>query len=227
MQFAKIDIDAKQVTSNEFNDTYFSKDNALSEKRYVFLGQNNIPDIWQNRDIFTIGEHGFGLGLNFLLTFKTLIEDKNRAKKLIYYSFDIYPIKIEDLKKVYQNFLELQPFLTKLLEFYENLQDGVNIFEFKEDNIKLIFIVDEAFKALDEFNNIDVWFLDGFAPSKNSELYTEKIFEKIDIASSKNARFSTYSSAGVIKRGMQNIGFEVSKVKGYGVKRHMLIGKKI
>lgn len=224
MKFANIIFHKNSVISQDFDDTYFSKNNALNEKEYVFLKQNNIPQFWQDKKEVAIGENGFGLGLNFLLAYKAFIESKSSAK-FKFYSFDLFPLKYRDLKKVYENFSELKPFTCKLLEQYKNLKSGKNEFVFKDEDITLILFIDEALNALKDFEKVDIWFLDGFAPSKNMDIYRDEIFQEIKNKSKKNAIFSTYSSAGIIKKGMQSAGFEVEKVKGFGEKKHMLKGK--
>ena len=225
MKFANVVFSENSIISKDFDDTYFSKNGAIEEKQYVFLTQNRIPQIWQNREKIVIGENGFGLGINFLLTYKAFVNDTQSAKKLLYYTFDLYPLKFEDLKKVYENLSELKPFAYKLLEKYANLKDGVNRFVFEDGNITLILIIDEALNSLKKFEKIDIWFLDGFAPSKNMDIYRDEVFDEIRNRSNKEAIFSTYSCAGVIKSGMQKAGFETSKTKGFGEKKHMLQGK--
>lgn len=225
MKFANILFEKDSIVSKDFDDTYFSKNSAIKEKSYVFLEKNNIPQIWQNKEKIIIGENGFGLGLNFLLTCKAFMKDEKRAKELVFYSFDLFPLKFEDLKKIYKNFNELKPFTDELLKHYKNLKNGINIFFFENMNITLILIIDEALSALKSFEKIDIWFIDGFSPSKNSDMYRDNIFEEIKNKSRQGTVFSTYSSAGIIKQGMQKAGFEVIKTKGFGEKKHMLVGE--
>ncbi|MFV0482033.1 MAG: tRNA (5-methylaminomethyl-2-thiouridine)(34)-methyltransferase MnmD [Campylobacteraceae bacterium] len=212
--------------SLDFQDNYYSLDNPIAEKTYVFLEQNNIPNIWQNRDNFIIAENGFGLGLNFLLILRAFVKDKNRCKKLTFFSYDLYPLKYEDLSKVYENFKELKPFTCKLLNEYKNLKSGANKFYFEEKNVELILVIDEAKEALKRFTSMaDVWFLDGFAPSKNSDIWQEDIFKLIALKSHKNTTFSTYTISGNVRRALKEAGFEVERVKGFGQKKEMIKGK--
>lgn len=211
--------------SDNFDDNYFSITDPIEEKSYVFLTQNNIPAAWSKKDRFVIGENGFGLGLNFILTCKNWLNDKNRCKELIFFSYDLYPPNIEDLYRFYENFEDLQPIVYDMLNKYQTLTDGINIFNFQNNKIKLILVIDEALNSLKLLTyKVNVWFLDGFSPSKNSEIYRDEVFNEIANKSDNGATFSTYSASGVIKRGMQKVGFYIEKTKGFGEKKDMLKG---
>ena len=73
-------------------------------------------------------------------------------------------------------------------------------------------------------NQINAWYLDGFDPRKNKSMWSNSVFQYIKFLSTKDATFGTFTSAGFVRRGLKKFGFEVEKVKGYGRKRHKLIG---
>ena len=211
------------IFSDKFGDYYFSRDNGLAETQYVFLGGNNLPDAWRDHDRFVIAETGFGTGMNFLSTWELFDKTSRRGRSLHYIAAELYPLDIHILKKFLrplfgvraERFLAQYPFLTP---GYHRLQLAENV------TLTLIFDdVVEAFRLLDA--NVNCWFLDGFVPAGNPEMWRQELFDRMATLSAEGASFATFTAAGFVRRGLMQAGFEVEKTKGYGKKREMLKGR--
>lgn len=218
--------------SVKFNDVYFSLAGGVAETQHVFIEQNHLLPRWQQMQhtsgsVFTIIESGFGTGLNFLLT--ALYWQKNRPQNsqtwLEFISTEKYPLSTHDLKKCLDNFPELSPLSTQLLKQYPALTPGFHLLKFVKLKVKLLLLLGDINDTLPLLNaQADAWFLDGFSPAKNQSMWSDKLFENITRLSKEGSTFSTFSSAGVVKKGMQGAGFQVRKTDGFGHKRDMLCG---
>ncbi len=213
--------------SKEFDDVYFSVEDGLAESRYVFLKGNDLPNAWNNREHFIICESGFGTGLNFLAVLKLWLEHDidQRPKNLHFISFEKYPLGRGFIKDVLSCWEELSEVLAKLLAVYPSDLTG-NIYEIPViDGVKLTLIFGDINDELPKLKTqIDCWFLDGFKPSSNPDMWSKTIFENMARLSVTGSSFATFTAAGFVRRGLEECGFEVRKIKGFGRKREMLIG---
>lgn len=222
--------------SEHFDDVYFSNVNGLEETRYVFLKQNHLPERWQtysNRR-FVIAETGFGTGLNFLAAWQ--IFDQFRAenpqaplKQLHFISFEKFPLTQEDLVKAHQSWPELASYAEQLQRHYPIavpechriiLADGAVTLDLWFGDIK------ERMPQVptNEGGIVDAWFLDGFAPSKNPEMWNQTLFNGMAKLAKESCSCATFTAAGFVRRGLIEAGFAMKKVKGFGTKRDMIAG---
>lgn len=219
--------------SETFDDIYFAVEDGLAESRYVFLEQNHLPEGWSGRERFTICETGFGTGLNFLCVWslfeKTVREDRQGGpqgeQQLTYISFEKYPLSIADISKYLDHWrAEFGGRLERLCEVYPPRIHGWHKIRVS-DRVTLLLIFDDVNRALPQLDHsVDCWFLDGHAPAKNPDMWSQEVFSAMGRLSHAGARVATFTSAGFVKRGLQGAGFEISKVKGFGRKREMLTG---
>ena len=206
--------------SNQFQDPYFSADGGLAESQYVFIKGNDLYD--RLIDGFKIAELGFGTGLN-LLSLIRLWASLGRPGKLNFTSFEAFPIKPADMRRALKNFPDLINLSNYLCDILER---GATHFEIGNINVQLIY--GDARETIITWDDIvDAWFLDGFAPIKNPELWGYELLRSVANKTIIGGTFSTYSAAGAVRRNLTKLGFEVTKTKGFGNKRHMLLGKKI
>lgn len=237
--FAKIQFNAEGTpVAEQFDDVYFSKDDAEAETRYVFIQHNDLPQRWLNHNssTFVIAETGFGTGLNFLLAAQSLIEchrdsPDTAVDHLHFISTELLPLTQADLIQALRPFEHLE--LTQELVATTMLNvDGCHRYRFYYEN--LIFTLDlwvgDVLESLPEWDAgdhgiVDAWFLDGFAPSKNEGMWQQSLFDEMARLSKQSATFATFTAAGFVKRGLYQAGFDVSKTKGFGRKRDMLVGK--
>ncbi len=229
--------EAGTPVSDQFDDVYFSNVNGLEETRYVFLKQNHLPERWVDfeRSRFVIGETGFGTGLNFLAVwqwfsaFREQHPDAN-LKQLHFVSFEKYPLSLEDLKKAHESWPELAEYAEKLQQHYPAavpechrivLEDGAVTLDLWFGDIKDCM----PQVPYGEEGIIDAWFLDGFAPSKNPEMWNQDLFNGMANMAKQDCSVATFTAAGFVRRGLIEAGFTMKKVKGFGTKRDMIAGR--
>ncbi len=212
--------------SKEFDDVYFSAENGFAETQHVFIRGNGLPEAWAGRD-FTIFETGFGTGLNFLCAWR-LWNETNAGRKLYFISVEKFPLsraEIESALEMWRGNFEGE--FAALLENYPGNLSGTHRIAMGE-NCMLTLIFEDVNVAMPELNEaIDCWFLDGFRPASNPEMWSETVFQNMARMSKKGATFATFTAAGFVKRGLATAGFDVKKIQGYGRKRDMLVGAKL
>ena len=220
MKSARVVLKGGIPFNPEFDDIYFNADDPIGQSEYVF---NSVFDeIWEKKSEFNLLETGFGAGLNFLCAFKRF---KNSDKFLNFVSIEKTPIAKEDLAKIYANFSELAEVSGELLDAYPPLICGFHRLNLAP-NVTLTLCFGDVAEVLDELSFIaDAVFMDGFAPAKNEAMWSEQVCAKIANLCALGAAVCTYSASSSLKRALQNSGFEVNLLKGYGKKREMLRAK--
>lgn len=213
--------------SEQFGDIYFSPENGLEETKHVFIEGNNLTQRWSDpklRTSFSILELGFGTGLNFLTTWKEYSEHKNRFR-LHYISIEKFPLNKDEISKALSVFPELQKIQEEFLSSYENLIPGMNYFRFLNGRIHLTLYLGDVANALVEISGkVDAIFLDGFAPSKNPDMWEESILIHLRRVSTTGTTFATFTVARMVRDSLTVCGFELEKRPGFGRKREMLVG---
>jgi len=211
--------------STRFDDIYFSSDDGLAETVHVFLKGNGLPDAWKDRSHFTIAETGFGTGLNFLATWALWQETRAPDQHLHFVSVEGFPLTREDLAQTLKKWPELAPFADALLARYPEPHRGPHLIHL-DDTVTLTLYEDDIAPALRGLDaSVDAWFLDGFSPASNPDMWSEDVFAEVARLSRPGTRFATFTAAGFVRRGLQAQGFDVQKVSGFGRKREMLVGE--
>ena len=214
------------IYSNLYKDIYFDKKHGIKETQHNFIKANNLASRFKKSDKFIISELGFGTGLSFLMTLKLWKETKKPNAKLIYISFESAPLTKIELNNVYKKVSGVKKLFNQLIKKLPILYQSTHRIFFDSENVELILIYDD-FNSLKNFKfKADAWFLDGFAPKKNKSAWNSKLFEQIYLSTKFTGTFSTFTSAGHVRRGLSNSGFSVSKVAGFGNKKESLIGIK-
>ncbi len=211
--------------SEHFDDIYFAVEDGLAESRYVFLEKNNLPDAWLGKDSFVIAETGFGTGLNFLCAWTEFERTAQPQQKLHYYSFEKYPLSGAEIEKYLVQWAhEFGGRLEKLIAHYPMRVGGWHTI-YVSPQVTLTVIFDDVNRAIPELDTqVDCWFLDGHAPAKNPDMWSDIVFTHIGRLSVAGARFATFTAAGAVRRGLQAVGFNVSKTQAFGAKKDMTIG---
>ncbi|WED44361.1 bifunctional tRNA (5-methylaminomethyl-2-thiouridine)(34)-methyltransferase MnmD/FAD-dependent 5-carboxymethylaminomethyl-2-thiouridine(34) oxidoreductase MnmC [Legionella cardiaca] len=224
--------------SSKFDDIYFSTAGGLQETEHVFIAGNHLIDRWQTlkNNTFIIAETGFGSGLNFLLTWALWLKHAPSSAQLHFISCEKFPLTKEDLVRCLNLWPQLQKQAEALLEDYPILTPGFHQLAFDEGRINLTLMLGDAEACFNELlicgdavieqqlrtNHVDAWFLDGFAPSKNEAMWSKTLFQAIGLLSKPGTTLATFSAASVVKTNLQEAGFCVNKVKGFGRKRDMI-----
>ncbi len=226
--------------SIDYGDVYFSVDDGLRESEYVFLKHNYLAERFaalENtpRSLFTIVETGFGTGLNFSLTLDLWRRCAPVQARLRYISIEKHPLTLIDLRRAYQHWPSMKDMAEQWLSVYPPLFPGRQICPVGH-NVELWLALQDVSEALDELHAslhshhrqsqtvVDAWFLDGFAPSKNPAMWQPTLFHAMAELSGASTSYATFTSAGIVKRGLAEAGFNVNKVPGFGRKRDMLCG---
>ncbi|MEL3914434.1 bifunctional tRNA (5-methylaminomethyl-2-thiouridine)(34)-methyltransferase MnmD/FAD-dependent 5-carboxymethylaminomethyl-2-thiouridine(34) oxidoreductase MnmC [Aeromonas caviae] len=226
--------EAGTPVSSEFGDVYFSNDNGLSETRYVFLQQNRLPERFSHHDSdsFVIGETGFGTGLNFLATMAVFLEQaplSGNGSRLHFISVEKYPLTQADLRKALAAWPELSHLSQDLIDQWPLPVSGCHRLLFADGRIRLDLWFGDIKEMLPQVPHpatglVDTWYLDGFSPAKNPEMWTQDLFDDLARLARPDATLSTFTCAGFVRRGLIAAGFAMKKVKGHGSKREMLTG---
>ena len=237
IQPANLEFNAEGTpVSRDFDDVYFSNDNGLEETRYVFLEGNHLGDRFPHhpRSLFVVAESGFGTGLNFLTLWQAF--EQFRAahpdatlQRLHFISFEKFPLTAHDLTLAHQHWPELAPWAEQLQAQWPLPIGGCHRLLLDGGRVTLdlwLGDINDLTDQLDDSLNqqVDAWFLDGFAPAKNPDMWSEHLFAAMARLARPGATLATFTCAGFVRRGLQEAGFAMQKVKGFGRKREMLIG---
>ena len=237
IQHAKIHFNQENTpVSDKFDDVYFSNQDGLAETHYVFLEGNQLWERWVNYQEahFVIAETGFGTGLNFFAVTSLFREFRQKypdspLKRLYFISFEKYPLALDALQQAHLAYPQFSHLAQHLQQHWLNPIQGCYRFHFDETTLDLWFgDVAENLPQLGDYMNdkIDAWFLDGFAPSKNPDMWNEQLYQQMFRFTKSQGTFATFTAASAVRKGLENAGFDITKRKGFGKKRECLSGQK-
>ena len=237
IQHAKIHFNQENTpVSDKFDDVYFSNQDGLAETHYVFLEGNQLWERWVNYQEahFVIAETGFGTGLNFFAVTTLFREFRQKhpdspLKRLYFTSFEKYPLPLDALQQAHLAYPQFSHLAQHLQQNWLNPIQGCYRFHFDETTLDLWFgDVAENLPQLGDYMNskIDAWFLDGFAPSKNPDMWNEQLYQQMFRFTKPQGTFATFTAASAVRKGLENAGFNIKKRKGFGKKRECLSGQK-
>ena len=211
--------------SQRFGDVYYSADGGLSETRHTFLGGNRLPERWCGVERFTIIETGFGTGLNFLATWREWQVSAPAGARLHYVSVERHPLQRDDLAAACARWPELASLAHELLRVYPPPVPGFHRLHLAGGGVALTLLFGDASAMLAQLDAAaDAFFLDGFAPAKNPEMWTSAVLRELARLAAPGATLATYTVAGAVRSGLMDVGFHVEKQAGFGRKREMLAG---
>ena len=215
--------------SKQFGDVYFSKDNGLLETRHVFLNGNDLTErlsLLHEQQYFCVGETGFGTGLNILTLWQLWQQVRpNNHSHLHAISVEKFPLSKADLIRALNVWTELRPLADQLIEQYPLPIAGCHRLSFPEERFSIDLWLGDAqdiFPNIPKTSPVHAWFLDGFAPSCNPDMWQENVLNHIVRLSDPGTTFASFSVAGVLKRGLKQHGIQISRPRGFGHKREML-----
>ena len=200
--------------ATRFDDPYFSLAGGLAETRHVFLVGNGLPG--RLRDGFQIAELGFGTGLNLLAT---VLAHEGRGH-VHYTSFEAFPMPAHDIARALAAFPDLARIAP---EFLHQVASGATELYFS--NLTATLVIGDARATLPRWEGrADAWYLDGFSPAKNPELWSPDLMAEVARHTAPGGTFATYTAAGHVRRALTEAGFSVTRRPGFGRKRHMTAG---
>lgn len=231
--------------STHFADIYFSRHGGLEETEHIFIAANALERRWaeQDRELalaangtkqFTIAELGFGTGLNFLCTWRAWLNAAPQHLRLHYIACEKFPLQAQALAQALSAWPELAPLADRLLKAYPDHSHAYHRLHLRTADSPNSIILDlyygdaeQQLQAQAKYagNKVDAWFLDGFAPRLNPQMWSAGLMTQLArLSKVGSTTLSTYSVAGHVVRGLRGVGFDVTKVRGFGKKRHMLSG---
>ncbi|MEO0678606.1 MAG: tRNA (5-methylaminomethyl-2-thiouridine)(34)-methyltransferase MnmD [Pseudomonadota bacterium] len=200
-----------------FDDLYYSLEDGFAEARYVFLAGNDLPTRFV--DGFHIAELGFGTGLN-LFAAALAWRKAGCAGRLYFTTFEQFPLDLETAQMAWDAFPETAPLHADLKPLWQ----GETALELPWLRVEVI--AGDARATLPLWQGAaDAWFLDGFSPARNPELWSADLMAEVGAHTRPGGTFATYTAAGDVRRALDAAGFEVSRAQGYGRKRHMSKGR--
>lgn len=227
--------------SLQFNDIYHAVESGIQQSRHVFIDGNNLTNRWlelpqEVQSIFNIAETGFGTGLNFLLTWKLWEQYAPENASLHYFSCEKHPLKRDDLIRSLKLWPELSTYADQFINCYPILTPGYHSLSFANGRIKLTLMLGDVLDCFEQLlicgdstledqlrsGFIDAWYLDGFSPKKNEQMWSESLIALIALLSQENTTLATYTAAALVKSRLRKAGFVLEKKKGFGPKRHMV-----
>ena len=214
---------AAALHSTQFDDIYFNPADGMGESQYVFLDGCDIPRAWQSVKNFHITELGFGTGLNFLLTLDAWLKHGAADGHLTYCGIDLYPLEPSVLRGLHQHWPHLPA--AALRDHYPGTETGIHIL-YPAPNVTLMLMWGEALPMLQSIRQRqDCFYLDGFAPAKNPDMWRDDLYPELARLAKAGARVATFTAAGRVKRGLEKNGFHVTKTKGFGHKRERILAR--
>ncbi|MDX5363966.1 MAG: bifunctional tRNA (5-methylaminomethyl-2-thiouridine)(34)-methyltransferase MnmD/FAD-dependent 5-carboxymethylaminomethyl-2-thiouridine(34) oxidoreductase MnmC [Pseudazoarcus pumilus] len=212
--------------SEAYGDVYHSSSGGLDQARSVFLTGNGLPQRWQDRERFCIVETGFGLGLNFLATWATWRDDPQRCARLHFVSAELHPFSRDDLAAAHAARPEFEPLVAELLAQWPPLVPGFHRLHLDGGRVTLTLLFGDARELLPQLDaRADAFYLDGFSPALNPELWDETLLAELARLAAPKATLATWSVRGATRRALQAAGFDCDKRPGFAAKREMLVGR--
>jgi tRNA 5-methylaminomethyl-2-thiouridine biosynthesis bifunctional protein len=235
---ARIDFSGGVPRSLDHDDIYHPKGGAQAQARHVFLQGNGLPQRWQGRRQFCILETGFGLGHNFLATWAAWQADPQRCDELHYVSLELHPPGPEDLLRAHEIARQDQDAppgheqrSRALVTAWPPLLSGLHTLEFTghatstDRGLGRVFLTlafGDARHLLPKIvGRFDAFYLDGFAPKANPEMWDPWLLRGMARLAAPDATAATWSVAQPVREGLKAAGFAVEGAPGFGAKRDM------
>lgn len=217
-QVSELDWRGGVPVSRRFDDPYFSLQGGFAETRHVFLAGNVLPGRFA--DGFHIAELGFGTGLNLAAALH-LWREVGQEGRLRYTGFEAYPMAASEMAQALAGFPDLAAEAAPLIA-----ARAAGCWQIALADLSAEIVVGDARQTLPRWpGRADAWFLDGFAPAKNPELWGPDLMAEVARHTVPGGTFATYTAAGHVRRSLAAAGFAVARAPGYGRKRHMTCGR--
>jgi len=210
--------------SSRYGDVYASRSGALGQARHVFLDGNDLPARWAGRTQFVIVETGFGLGINFLATWQAWRDDARRPRRLHFVSVERHPLPAHDLARCAP--APLSALAGELARIWPQALTGLHRLSFEAGAVTLTLGLGDARALIPELMlGADAFYLDGFAPERNPEMWEAPLLKALARLARPDATLASWTAARAVREALVAGGFEVALRQGFGAKRHMLTAR--
>jgi len=218
-----------QPWSRRYGDVYFSREGGLGQARHVFLAGNRLAERFAAlppHGHFTIGETGFGTGLSFLTAWQLFEQVAPSSAQLDVLSTERYPLEAGQLIAALAPWPELADPAAALCAQMIALPPGWHRCVLAGGRVRLTLLLGDARETLPEVTTtVDAWFLDGFSPARNPDMWSDTLLAQVARLSRPGTTYATWASSGVVRRGLGAVGFTVSRSPGFGSKWEMVRGE--
>ncbi|UDF04961.1 tRNA (5-methylaminomethyl-2-thiouridine)(34)-methyltransferase MnmD [Asticcacaulis sp. AND118] len=209
--------------SARFDDIYYSLQDGLSETRAVFLTGCGLPEHWSGCRHFTVAELGFGTGLNIAALMQMWAQNHPANGHLHIFSVEAYLMPAQAAAKALSSWPELAHYAEAIIARWPPHRRGFHVMTFPEWGVTLTLALMDVREALTQWDGqADAWFLDGFSPAQNPDMWAEDVLAAVAAKTAPGGRLATFTVAGFVRRGLQAAGFEIFKRPGFGRKRERL-----
>ena len=209
--------------SDRFDDIYFSAVDGLAEARAVFLQGCDLPDAWTGRRRFVVGELGFGTGLNIAALLELWRRTRPPDGRLDIFSVEAYPLSRAQAARALAAWPELDEAASALLAVWPDARRGFHRMDLDLFGATLDLWIGEVAEGLEAWTGAaDAWFLDGFAPARNPQMWRQEVLDLVCARARPDGRLATFTVAGAVRRGLEQAGARVEKRPGFGAKRERL-----
>lgn len=208
--------------SRRHDDAYYARDDGLAESVHVYLGGCGLPGAWQGRSRFGVAELGFGTGLNFCATLAAWRATAAQDARLDYTGFEIAPLDAAQMARALARWPCLAAEAGSLTAAWTG-RDGTLTFGL----VRLRLVTGDARRTVPGWAAAaDAWYLDGFAPARNPEMWEAPLLSAVHARTVPGGRAATFTAAGHVRRALAAAGFEVERRPGHGRKRHMTVARR-
>jgi len=211
--------------SEAFDDVYHSTAGGVGQARHVFLNGNDVTERWAGRERFVILETGFGAGINFLATWQAWRSDPRRPQRLHFVSIEKHPFAAADAKSIFASLPEIRGEAAELEAKWPTLVPGAQRIELDGASVVLTLFFADVGVARDLRLAADAFYLDGFAPAKNPDMWTPALMRSLARLAAPGATAATWSVAATVRHALEETGFAVEKRAGFGEKKEMLVAR--
>lgn len=206
-----------------YGDVYFSSDDGLAESQAVYLDGCGLPHAWAERRHFTVGELGFGTGLNIAALLMRWRDNRPPGALLHVFSVEAHLMDVADARRALSRWPQIGPAAGALLAAWPPAIPGFHRIDLPAFGAVLDLAVMGADEALDQWTGqADAWLLDGFSPALNPQMWSPALMLAVANRSAPGARAATFTVAGAVRRALTEAGFVVEKKPGFGRKRERL-----
>jgi tRNA U34 5-methylaminomethyl-2-thiouridine-forming methyltransferase MnmC len=218
--------DGDMPYSTAFGDHFYCQTDGRLECGHVFLNGNDLPERWQGRQNFRIGELGFGTGLNFAETWRQWKLHRGPGQHLHFISFELHPMRRAEIDRALAHWPEIDAERESLAAAWPDMPEAIVSLDLDRQT-RLSVVCGAALDGVSAAEpGFDAWYLDGFAPSRNGDMWSEELMRLVCEKTAPEGRFATYAAAGFVRRNLMAAGFAVERRKGFAGKREMLCGVK-
>lgn len=216
--------DGDMPFSTAFGDHFYCQTDGRLECGHVFLAGNGLPERWQEAEAFTVGELGFGTGLNACETWRQWKEHRRPGARLHFVSFELLPMQADEIDRALSRWPEIDAERKILVARWPANPSGLVQIDLDEQTQLTVVCGDALENLLASSQTFDAWFLDGFAPSRNSAMWSAELMQRVHDTTKLGGSFATYAAAGFVRRNLIAAGFDVMRRPGFAGKREMLCG---